>query len=356
MPHVNPLPGHTSLGALLSLLAASLAFLSFPAGGTGITTTTTAFQQAPGLSKAMLEPGSLDSQVTPLDEIESHLGDILDQLRINLTSGLNETHSNFVRFLANTNGGAFMAELPSLNASTAQMKLYYTNFITSQALQSHNIIITVVRNLSIYDLSHRKWNDELQYGIMLPQNAWHVNCQDEPDEYGICDNWWVDNAANDAFALFKLDDMEHNLYDLMRNILANGWTTGGLLFGSSDRCKNWTITNNSDGICAAHPDQKNCDFFVLPATEYPFFKAPLLRVHPNTSMYTPNTYAYSPQFLAVHLGLGLDLDQSHHWISPQTPTEDPRGLESYKFGRVTDTATSLHLPKCIYQCFHPIYE
>ena len=31
-------------------------------------------------------------------------------------------------------------------------------------------------------------------------------------------------------------------------------------------------------------------------------------------MYTPNTYAYTPKLLGVHLGLELDFDQSHHWI------------------------------------------
>lgn len=71
---------------------------------------------------------------------------------------------------------------------------------------------------------------------MLPQNKWHVNCQDPPDEHGVCDNWWVESSSNDSYALFKLDDMEHNFYGLTKTIFSNGWTTGEDLFRGSDDC------------------------------------------------------------------------------------------------------------------------
>ena len=72
---------------------------------------------------------------------------------------------------------------------------------------------------------------------MLPQNAWHVNCQDPPDQYGVCDNWWVDSSTNDSYALFKLNDMEHNFFGLMEEIFGNNWTTGYDLFiGAAKHC------------------------------------------------------------------------------------------------------------------------
>ena len=70
---------HTSLGALLSLLSAGLAFVNFPVGSVGLKVFATGLQRTLGVAKAMLDTGSLGSLVTPLDEIDSHLGDILQQ-------------------------------------------------------------------------------------------------------------------------------------------------------------------------------------------------------------------------------------------------------------------------------------
>ena len=71
---------------------------------------------------------------------------------------------------------------------------------------------------------------------ILPQNAWHVNCQDEYNDVGVCDNWWYDSAASEAFALFKLDSIGKNSNDLMSTMFQNGWTTGEDLFEGSMSC------------------------------------------------------------------------------------------------------------------------
>ena len=76
---------------------------------------------------------------------------------------------------------------------------------------------------------------------MLQENAWHVNCQDPPDEDGICDNWWVDSTTGDSYALFKLDDMEHNFYGLMHTMFSKTWISGKDLFASASECSAITI-------------------------------------------------------------------------------------------------------------------
>lgn len=63
-----------------------------------------------------------------------------------------------------------------------------------------------------------------------------MNCQDEPNEYGVCDNWWIDPATNDSYALFNLGNMEENYFDLMNTMFSEGWTTGEDLFLGSDIC------------------------------------------------------------------------------------------------------------------------
>ena len=91
-------------------------------------------------------------------------------------------------------------------------------------------------NLSVYELANRTFTRP-EYGVMLPQNSWHVNCHDDPREnMGICDNWWVDDLRKDSYALFKLDDMEHNFYGLMRTIMGRGWASGEDLFVGSRAC------------------------------------------------------------------------------------------------------------------------
>ena len=239
LPGDDALPGSTSLSVLLSALSAGLALLAFPAGGEVSRLFSTAVQQAPGLTKALLPAGSLANAIKPLDQIESALGDILDQFQINVANTLASTQNNFTHFLNFAIDGSFVANQPSLSASTGSLSRVFKTFIVSQALQSHNIILTVAENFSIYELSHKTFVQP-QNGTMLPQNAWHVNCQDQPTiDKGICDNWWVSNRTNNTYALFKLDKMETNFFALMNEIFDKGWTTGEDLFLEADACKVW---------------------------------------------------------------------------------------------------------------------
>lgn len=247
---INPVhPGDTSLGVLLSALSAGFAFLSLPAGfGTiGSKIAATGIGQAPGLVKGLLPTGSLDSEFTQLAEIDQALGIVMDVFQQNLAKALNLTLTDHMNFLGLASNGSFISENSgALNASTAELKKILSTFIVSQALQANNIILTKGDSYWPYNISNNLSNTQgndflgqtqsdtppannLTYPI-LPQNARHVDCQDEPDEYGICDNWWGN------FALYKLDDMHKNFHDLMETMFSNGWTTGEDLFEGSFNC------------------------------------------------------------------------------------------------------------------------
>lgn len=205
---INPVhPGDTSLGVLLSALAGGFAFLGIPAGlGTmPAKLAATAIGQSPGLAKSLLPTGSLDSEFTQLGEIESALETVLQQFQINLADLLNATLFSINNFQGLASEGAFMVtEATSLNASTSQLKRVLSTFIVSQALQANNIIVTVAHGVSPYNLTHnltRYANYTLPFSV-LPQNAWHVNCQDEYNDVGVCDNWWFDQERGDAYALY----------------------------------------------------------------------------------------------------------------------------------------------------------
>ena len=139
------------------------------------------------------------------------------------------TQSDLSSFISYTANGAFIANQISFTASTKALPSFVKTLMVSQALQSHNAILMVARNFNNYDLSRKNFIQS-ENGTMLPPNSWHVNCQNEPDIYSNCDNWWIDNPTNDAYALFKLDDMEHNFFELMEATFSFGWTSGEDLY------------------------------------------------------------------------------------------------------------------------------
>ena len=133
---INPvLPGDTSLGVLLSALSAGFEFLGLPAGGALATKfIATGAGQAPGLAKALQPTGSLDSEIKQMDEIEENLGLVLDQFQANIADALNATETDFTLFLNAAANGSFIADQPSLNATTTNLTRILKTFVVSQAL------------------------------------------------------------------------------------------------------------------------------------------------------------------------------------------------------------------------------
>ncbi|KAL9621295.1 MAG: hypothetical protein Q9204_008127, partial [Flavoplaca sp. TL-2023a] len=195
---INPVkPGDTSMGMILSALSAGFAFIGVPAqlgvsvGTQAASQAITALQQAPGLGKALLPTGSLDTEFKQLADIESSMGDILSQFHINIANALNASQSDFGIFSDLAQNGAYIAKQQSLNASTTRLTKVLKTFIVSQALQANNVIITVAFDTNPYEVSR---NLSASSSEIAQANSWHVNCHDEFGEmpYGVCDNWWYD--------------------------------------------------------------------------------------------------------------------------------------------------------------------
>ncbi len=251
---INPInPGDISLGVLLSALSAGFGFLAFPASQAGTAAASivaTAIGQAPGLAKALLPTGSLDSEFTQLSSIDTALSRVVQHFQINLANTLNETLFDFTSFMSFATNGSFIAQPPSLNASTGRLTKVLSTFIVSQTLQANNIIATVAYDVSPYNLTHDVGPKQL-----LLQNHWHVNCQDEPNEYGICDNWWYNRKPGEnftegrgAYALFNMGDIGKNYYDLMNTMFAQGWTLGEDLFLGARQCMEQIDRQNINGF------------------------------------------------------------------------------------------------------------
>ena len=262
---INPVvPSATSPGVLLSALSAGFAFLAVPGGNTAAKLIATSVGQAPGLTKALLPSGSLASELKQISEIERALGGILEQFQRNLANALLTVQNDFDAFSGFVANGSFIAEQPSLNASTGSITKTLKTFVVSQALQANNIIITVARGLSASAISQNVVSPsdfpvlpDHSYappaGTISKQNAGHVNCPDFSGQSGLCGNWWVDSATKDWYALYKLDDIEKDYGDLLESIFTQGWTTPEDLFiGASQRQHQWT-SSIYDFITPAYP-------------------------------------------------------------------------------------------------------
>ena len=161
---INPVnPGDTSLGVLLSALSAGFAFLALPAGFGNIGTkfAATAIGQSPGLAKGMLPSGSLNSEFTQLAEIESALGMVLSEFQGNLVNTLSMAMFDYTSFSTLVSDGAFIPEKDdALNASVTTLTSVLKTFIVSQSLQANNIILTVARLTSPYNITNNLTNNQ----------------------------------------------------------------------------------------------------------------------------------------------------------------------------------------------------
>ena len=126
---VNPVkPGATSLGVVLSALTAGFAFLAVPAqlevtlGVQVATQAATALQQAPGLGKALLPTGTLDSEFKQLTSIQDSLGQVLTQSQTNTANAL-KSHQDDYELFSNlaANGASIVLDQPSLNVTTTKI-------------------------------------------------------------------------------------------------------------------------------------------------------------------------------------------------------------------------------------------
>ena len=238
---INPeVPGHISLNAMLSALVAGFAFLAVPEASLPYKLIATSVGQSFGLAKTFFPSGSLDSEIQQIIDIDDSLGKILDKLQANLADALIRTQTDFGYFMAFAANGSFLTKAPSFTQTITKMGHTLKTYVVSQALQANGIIITIARNTSAFAIAYKdgqeRTSNGISTGIILPRYADHINCSNGIDEFGVCDNWWIDPRTNDSYALYNLNDIEKSYGGLLTDLIANGWTTGQALFLGSQRC------------------------------------------------------------------------------------------------------------------------
>jgi len=91
---------------------------------------------------------------------------------------------------------------------------------------AHGVEIISTPDTNPWDLRHNG-------SLPLEYNN-NVNCQDLPDEYGVCSNCFFD--GKDSCSLIDGQPDEKNHFALPESLLSNGWTTGEALFVGVKDC------------------------------------------------------------------------------------------------------------------------
>ena len=87
-----------------------------------------------------------------------------------------------------------------------------TTYVVSQCLQADSYYMFYTPDTKLYKL---RTNGSLPFKF----NS-YVNCQDPPDEYGVCDRWYF--KGKDAFSLEGGPNVDNKNFALVEKIFSKG--------------------------------------------------------------------------------------------------------------------------------------
>ncbi|MCJ1336853.1 hypothetical protein MMC09_002131 [Bachmanniomyces sp. S44760] len=258
---LKPQKTDMTIGIILAVLTAALAFLDFPAAaavggaetaiekaaqssstaatinapskastagvGSGLST---ALQQAPGVAKALIPPaGTIESQSLQVYEIEAQLGTVVQAFQANIANALKALQDNVTEFMVFASEGKFISPDANLNISTSALTQTLTTYVVSESMKANGWSVHYSPDTNPYEMRNNgslpsKYND-------------YVNCQDPPDSYGVCDKWFYD--GKDSYMIWKDSgdqSVQADPYQLMETMFSLGWTSGNLLFNDALSC------------------------------------------------------------------------------------------------------------------------
>ena len=240
---INPeIKSMQCLGDILQALTAMTPVLNAPATlvetfgkVVGKAITETALRQSPGVVKQLNPSGTLDSEFVQINDLYNGLSIVKTTYQRNISNALAMVQGNFTTFSLFAAEGAFIAPRGSLEANTENLTRSLETYIVSQCLTANNIIVTLARDTSPYELAH---NGSL--------TTWSLISCDSYDQYGVCSTWWYDSENNNAYGLSSLKDPSTNYYDLMQTMFSSGWTSGRDLFLGAKECADYVAINGGD--------------------------------------------------------------------------------------------------------------
>ena len=184
-----------------------------------------AIQNAPTLSRNLIDAGDLGNSDVQIAELSSGLARIVSQLETNIQNSLVLVMSNFSLFYNFVQDGFFSTQIENLNTIAQNVTLSLNTYVVSQALQNDDVIITRALNTDI---------NELQLNGSAV--GYDTGCGHGYDEWGMCGNWWYDSRNRISYGLESKKDMLNNYTDALESLFNQGITTPQLLFMNSQFC------------------------------------------------------------------------------------------------------------------------
>lgn len=184
-----------------------------------------AIQNAPTLSRNLIDRGQISDTEVQVAELGSDLARIVSQLQTNIQSSVVSVMSNFSIFFDFVHDGYFSTQIENLNTLTHNVTLSLNTYIVSQALQNDHVIITRALDTDVNQLQLN--GSAVQYD---------TGCGHGYDQWGMCGSWWYDSTNHISYGLESMKDMLINYTEPLVSLFNQGITTPQLLFMNSQFC------------------------------------------------------------------------------------------------------------------------
>ncbi|KAL8867194.1 MAG: hypothetical protein Q9174_005818, partial [Haloplaca sp. 1 TL-2023] len=184
-----------------------------------------AIQNAPTLSRNLVNPGGISDTNVEISELGSALARIVSQLQTNIQNTLVMVLSNFSLFFDFVHDGFFSTQIENLNTLTQNVTLALNTYLASRALQNDNVIITRGLNTDV--------NEMQVNGTAI---GYDMGCGNGYNEWGMCGQWWYDSTNRISYGLHSLKRMHNNYTEPLESLFNQGILTPELLFLNSQFC------------------------------------------------------------------------------------------------------------------------
>lgn len=185
-----------------------------------------AIQNAPTLSRSLLDKGDLSSTDVQIAELSSALARIVSQLQTNIQNSIILVMSNSSVFFDFAQDGFFSTQIENLNTITQNVTLSLNTYIVSQALQYDDVIITRALDTDVNQLQAN--GSAVNFDTGCSGLGY--------DEWGMCGSWWYDVTNHISYGLNSMKNMLNNYTDPLESLFNQGLTRPELLFMNSQFC------------------------------------------------------------------------------------------------------------------------
>ncbi|KAH7305196.1 hypothetical protein B0I35DRAFT_454380 [Stachybotrys elegans] len=186
---------------------------------------TAALGFAEGLGDTLVSQTS-NQRFVQLGQIGASLAGLVEDYQNNLLAMVQEVQRNHEIFMQACGDGGFSQRITtSLTIQSSELYRSLQLFVLSSALKANGLVSSRSTGVS---------------ALTVAAETGQISC-DSLSEVRTCNQWFVDEAAGNTYALHNPNDRSNTQIDLLVTIIDNGWATMDELFKVED-CQGQTPT------------------------------------------------------------------------------------------------------------------